>query len=136
MDLPLHQQKRVLIEKLFKKNRNSWFFVFSNQRADLAIPVSLCKIKNLKIMHVAVWDTYVTKNDGKIMHFDIIAPGDIKDEKIIHSFGKEYLLSKNQANQPLTARECKFCHIETATDEMVLSIQQKGYYIIEMQNCN
>ena len=87
-------------------------------------------------MQVSVWDTYVTKKDGEIMHFDIIAPHDIKDEKIIHTFGKEYLQSKNQANQPLTAKECSFCHIEKATDEMILSIEQKGYYIIEMQNCN
>ena len=86
-------------------------------------------------MQVAVWDTYVTKKDGAVMHFDIIAPTHIKDEKTIHTFGKEYLLSKNQVNQPLTAKECRFCHIEKATDEMELSIQQRGYYIIEMQNC-
>lgn len=75
------------------------------------------------------------KNDGRVMHFDIITPDYIKDEKITHNFGKDYLQSKNQENQPLTAKECSFCHIEKATDEMVLSIQQKGYYIIEMQNC-
>lgn len=87
-------------------------------------------------MQVAVWDTYVTKKDGAIMHFDIIAPVEIRDEKLIHSFGKEYLQSKNQASQLLTAKECRFCHIEKATDEMMMSIQEKGYYIIEMQNCN
>lgn len=86
-------------------------------------------------MQVAVWDTYVTKKDGAVMHFDIIVPDHITDEKTIHTFGKEYLLSKNQGNQPLTAKECSFCHIEKATDEMTLSIQQRGYYIIEMQNC-
>ncbi len=26
---------------------------------------------------VNVWDTYVTKKDGSIMHFDIIAPVDM-----------------------------------------------------------
>jgi hypothetical protein len=31
-------------------------------------------------MKVAVWDTYVTKKDGSIMHFDIIADEEIKDE--------------------------------------------------------
>lgn len=87
-------------------------------------------------MKVAVWDTYVTRKDGRMMHFDIIAPDNIKDEKIIHNFGKEYLLSKKQENAPLTAKECSFCHIENATEEMILSIQQKGYYIIEMKNCN
>ena len=36
-------------------------------------------------MKVAVWDTYVTKKDGAVMHFDILAPEDIKDENTIHS---------------------------------------------------
>jgi Domain of unknown function (DUF2024) len=87
-------------------------------------------------MQVTVWDTYVTKKDGSVMHFDIIAPDHIKDSTIIYTFGQEYLQSKKQENKPLTAKECSFCHFEKATDEMVISIQQKGYYIIEMQNCN
>ncbi len=87
-------------------------------------------------MKVAVWDTYVTKKDGAVMHFDILAPEDIKDENTIHSFGKEYLQSKNEEGRSLTARECRFCHIEKATPEMESGIKQKGYYIIEMQNCN
>ena len=87
-------------------------------------------------MTVAVWDTYVIKKDSTIMHFDIIAPDDIKDEKTIHTFGKDYLRSKNQQDQALTSKECRFCHIEKASAEMVLNIQKKGYYIIEMQNCN
>jgi len=87
-------------------------------------------------MQVAVWDTYVTKKDGSVMHFDIIAPEHIKEEEIIYTFGKDYLQSKKQENQPLTSKECSFCHIEKATDEMIISIKQKGYYIIEMQNCN
>ena len=45
-------------------------------------------------MKVAVWDTYVIRKDGAVMHFDILAPEDIKDENTIHSFGKEYLQSK------------------------------------------
>jgi hypothetical protein len=86
-------------------------------------------------MQIAVWDTYVTKKDGSVMHFDIIAPDDIKDEKIIHIFGKDYLQSKNQGNQTITAKECSFCHIENASKEMVMAIKEKGYYIIEMQGC-
>ena len=36
-------------------------------------------------MKVAVWDTYVTKKDGTIMHFDILAPVEITDTtKIYH----------------------------------------------------
>jgi hypothetical protein len=90
-------------------------------------------------MKVAIWDTYVTKNDGSVMHFDIVAPEDTRNEEIIYTFGKDYLLSKNlmgQAAQSLTAKECNFCHVEKASLEMEVSIQQKGCYIIEMENCN
>lgn len=87
-------------------------------------------------MQVAVWDTYVNKKDGTVMHFDIIAPTEIKDEEIIHNFGKEYLKSKQQENQPLTSEECQFCHIETVEPVMEAVINEKGYYILEMENCN
>lgn len=87
-------------------------------------------------MKVAVWDTYVTRKDGEVMHFDILAPDHIKDAEIIHTFGKDYLQYKQQENQPLTSRECRFCHIEQATPEIVEGISQKGYFIIEMQGCD
>ena len=87
-------------------------------------------------MKVAVWDTYVTKKDGRTMHFDIIAPETIKDTTTIYNYGKDYLIDKNQEGQPLTSKECRLCHIETATHEMLESIEKKGYYIIEMENCN
>jgi len=87
-------------------------------------------------MKVAVWDTYVNKADGTLMHFDIIVPTDIKDQSIIHQYGKEYLATKGQSRQPLSANECSFCHIESASEEMVFAIKHKGYYIIEMQGCN
>ncbi len=86
-------------------------------------------------MEVSVWDTYFTKKDGKVMHFDIIVPAMIKDERMIHSFGNEYLQYINKGNPELTAKSCSFCHIEKATDEMERSIQQKGYYIMEMEGC-
>ncbi|MCA0429058.1 MAG: DUF2024 family protein [Bacteroidetes bacterium] len=86
-------------------------------------------------MRVAVWDTYVTKKDGSIMHFDIIAPIEIRDASIIHNFGKEYLKSKNQEKQAITANECRFCHIENIKPQWELDIKQKGYYIYEMENC-
>ncbi|TPD68309.1 DUF2024 family protein [Flavobacterium microcysteis] len=86
-------------------------------------------------MKVAVWDTYVTKKDGSIMHFDILAPDEISDLETIYAFGKDYLKSKNEENSHLTAKECNFCHIESATEEIVASVEQKGYFIIEMEGC-
>jgi hypothetical protein len=87
-------------------------------------------------MQVAVWDTYVNKTDGTVMHFDMITPAEIKDESKIHQYGKAYLATKEQSEQPLSAKECSFCHIESASEEMLSAIKQKGYYIIEMQGCN
>lgn len=86
-------------------------------------------------MEVAVWDTYVKRMDGKMMHFDIIVPKELKDKKTIFNFGKEYLQSKKQTGSVLETNECRFCHIEMANDQMIEGIRQRGYYIIEMENC-
>ena len=47
-------------------------------------------------MKVAVWDTYVTKKDETIMHFDILAPEEIKDTTVIYDYGKAYLKQKDK----------------------------------------
>ena len=87
-------------------------------------------------MQVAVWDTYVTKKDGTIMHFDIIVPAVIKDPVIIYGYGQKYLLSKGQENRLLNSKECKFCHEEITKPQIEDEIISNGYYIIEMENCN
>ncbi|HMY83632.1 MAG: DUF2024 family protein [Saprospiraceae bacterium] len=90
---------------------------------------------SINLSKVAVWDTYVTKKDGNVMHFDIIAPQEIKDTNVIYHYGKEYLKTKGQEGQPLTSKECRFCHIETVRPKWEAEIRQKGYFIIEMENC-
>ena len=87
-------------------------------------------------MKIAVWDTYVTKKDGSMMHFDILVPSEIRDTTTIHNYGKEFLDRKQQTGQQLSATECSFCHIEEATEDMKESIASKGYHIIEMQGCS
>lgn len=87
-------------------------------------------------MKVAVWDTYVTKKDGTIMHFDIIAPSEVKDAAVIYEYGKEYLKTKRQEGQPLASEACRFCHIEAIKPQQEAGIREKGYYIYEMENCN
>lgn len=86
-------------------------------------------------MEVAVWDTYVTKKDGTIMHFDIIAPTLITDETVICNFGNDYLKTKGQEGQLLTSKECQFCHVEMLKPQWENEIRHKGYYIYEMENC-
>lgn len=87
-------------------------------------------------MKVAVWDTYVTKKDGTIMHFDIIAPAEMKDETVIHNYGKAYLKTKSQEDLSLTSKECRFCHVETVKPQWEEQIKSNGYFIYEMENCD
>ncbi|HQY20026.1 MAG TPA: DUF2024 family protein [Ignavibacteria bacterium] len=86
-------------------------------------------------MKVTVWDTYVTKKDGTNMHFDIIAPEEICDQSVIHKYGKEYLISRGEDGQHLTSNECKRCHVEEIQPKWKSDIIEKGYYIVEMENC-
>ena len=86
-------------------------------------------------MKVAIWDTYVPKKDGSTMHFDIVAPENVRDTNLIYSYGKSYLARKNQAGQPLSSKECRFCHIETLRPQWVEEIEKNGFFIIEMENC-
>jgi len=86
-------------------------------------------------MKVAVWDTYVKRDDDLIMHFDILVESCLIDEAKIFDFGKDYLKSKSFKSEALTTKECQFCHIEEATQSIIKEINYKGYYIIEMENC-
>lgn len=87
-------------------------------------------------MKVAVWDTYVTKKDGTIMHFDIIVPEDIKNKETVFEFGKTYLTSKGQDGQALTINECTFCHTESVKPVWEADLSKNGYFILEIKNCN
>ena len=86
-------------------------------------------------MNIAVWDTYVTRKDGLVMHFDILVPDTLKDENKIFEYGKKYLASKPFETGHLSAKACSFCHIEQATPAMTEAIEESGYLIIEMEHC-
>lgn len=90
----------------------------------------------IKFMRVSVFDTYVTRNDGRVMHFDILVPESEQGLEKIYSFGQDFIASKNEKGRLLSARECKFCHIEDAAPEIVASIDKQGFHIIEMENCD
>ncbi|WP_323788684.1 DUF2024 family protein [Psychroserpens sp.] len=87
-------------------------------------------------MNVSVWDTYVQRKDGKIMHFDILVPSQFNDEQRILDFGNSYVSSKTFEASKLTTEICNFCHIESAPESVIDDISKNGYSIIEMENCN
>jgi len=86
-------------------------------------------------MKISVWDTYVAREDGKTMHFDILVPSTMVDKDCIFDYGREFLSNKPFQTAELSSKECKFCHMEQAADAIVDVINKEGYYIIEMENC-
>lgn len=99
-------------------------------------PPNFFKMKQDSPLKVNVWDTYVTKKDGKIMHFDIIAPAQVLDTAVIYNYGKEYLKLKGQEGQPLTSKQCRLCHMRNLIPAWEDEIKEKGYFILEMEGCN
>ncbi|HNP20284.1 MAG TPA: DUF2024 family protein [Fulvivirga sp.] len=87
-------------------------------------------------MEVAVWDTYVARADGKIMHFDILVDSAMEDTKKVFEFGKTYLSTKSFDTGEINSKSCSFCHIEHANPELESAILESGFSIIEMQNCD
>lgn len=85
-------------------------------------------------MECAVYDTYVTKKDGKTMHFDVIVEKSTVHGKAIE-YGKEYLASVGQDGQKMTSEECQFCHVQAAPPFVENSIKQNGYWIQKMEGC-
>ncbi len=86
-------------------------------------------------MQVSVWDTYVARSDGRIMHFDILVPSTLTDTDTIFGFGKQYLKGKPFRTGQLSVNECTFCHMQSVPPLVRSAIETDGYYIIEMENC-
>lgn len=84
-------------------------------------------------MKVAIWDTYVKRPDGDIVHFDIVVPDEIKDEGIIFSFGEKYMKSISITGE-IDADHCQYCHIEEPTGQMLDDINEQGYSILRMED--
>ncbi|GJM28393.1 MAG: hypothetical protein DHS20C17_10280 [Cyclobacteriaceae bacterium] len=86
------------------------------------------------VQEVAVWDTYVNKQDGSVMHFDIIVPAHIQDQEKIFEFGEQYVKQKGELAVNIDVTHCQFCHVETITKDIADAISKQGYYILEMED--
>jgi hypothetical protein len=86
-------------------------------------------------MKVAVWDTYVKRQDGLVMHFDMLVSSEETNEEIIIEYGNTYLKNKPFITGKLTTKECTLCHIEQATEMVMEAVKKQGFYILEMENC-
>lgn len=86
-------------------------------------------------MKIAVFDTYVKRPDGRRMHFDILVPDAGKQLDQVLQFGKRYLAAKGLPDHDLSARECRFCHIEIASVPVQQAVEADGFAVIELENC-
>ena len=86
-------------------------------------------------MKVSVYDTYVPKDGNTVMHFDILVE-DSDSVENVYNYGKAYLDQKGIPDFELTTKECNFCHMENAPEQVEKEIRENGFYIIEMENCN
>jgi hypothetical protein len=86
-------------------------------------------------MKIAVFDTYVTRPDGRLMHFDILVPDASRAQEQVLAFGRRYLAARGLPAHQLSAEECRFCHMEIAPEPVVEQIAREGFAIIELANC-
>lgn len=89
-------------------------------------------------MNIAVFDTYVTRPDRRRMHFDILVSDlpEAKQTDIVLAHGRRYLAAKGVPADTLSARACRFCHVESASPAVQTEVDRTGFAIIELQNCN
>lgn len=87
-------------------------------------------------MGIAVYDTFVTRPDGRVMHFDIMVPTEGKTLEKVLAYGRIYLKAKGIPSDLLTASECRFCHTENAVGPEQEAIEADGFAIIELNHCD
>lgn len=87
-------------------------------------------------MHIAVFDTYATRPDGRVMHFDILVPEADKHTDRVLELGRAYLAAKGVPADALRAEECRFCHMEYASGPIVQAVEDDGFAIVELRNCD
>jgi hypothetical protein len=83
-------------------------------------------------MKAAVWDSYIKKDNGNVLHFDVVVSESRSNPEIVYKYAYEYLKSKGIDGADINVKNCQFCHIETLTDKMKSDIESRGFHIIEM----
>lgn len=87
-------------------------------------------------MQIAVFDTYATRPDGRVMHFDVLVREADRQMEHVLQFDRRYLKAKGVPSVTLSAQVCRFCHVESATVPVQQAVEQDGFAIIEMGNCD
>ena len=84
-------------------------------------------------MQIHVYDTYVKSKDGHAMHFDVFTA--VKDDQKAVEYARQWLLSIDEGDAVISSKECRFCHSQSAPDNVVEAINKDGYFIYKMEGC-
>ncbi len=84
-------------------------------------------------MQIHVYDTYVKSKDGHTMHFDVFTG--VKDDEKAVEYAKQWLVSIDEGDASISSKECRFCHSQSAPDNVVEAINKDGYFIYKMEGC-
>ena len=81
-----------------------------------------------------VFDTYVTRTDGAMMHFDVLVPSK-GDKQQASKYAEEWLRSIGVNFDQIQSSSCSFCHSEPTNPEFERAIKHKGYAILQLEGC-
>ena len=85
-------------------------------------------------MQIHVYETYVKAQDGHTMHFDVFT--EVKDDQKAVEYAKQWLISIGETDATISSKECKFCHSQSAPNDVVAAINRDGYFIYKMEGCD
>ena len=85
-------------------------------------------------MRTAVYDTYYTSPSGKLLHFDVLVEhGVSQDDALQHA--RSWLNSIGETGDRLQQEKCNYCHSENAPEAIREEIENRGFYILQMEGC-
>ena len=85
-------------------------------------------------MEIDVYDSYAKTVDGRLMHFDVFIKSG-SDPDIALRRGQEWLISIGENPVGLDQSRCNFCHSEVANSDVQREVEQKGFFIFQMEGC-
>ena len=85
-------------------------------------------------MKIDVYDSYARNLAQQVMHFDVFVESGTSAEEAL-AYGQKWLESIGENSQTLSQSRCNFCHTEIANPLVQSTVEQQGYYILQMEGC-
>ncbi len=85
-------------------------------------------------MRLAIWDTYVSRDDGSVLHFDVVVPESHSNWAEVLKAACGYAAGRGIPDVRVTAEECRFCHWEDPDPVHLDAINEHGFAIIPLED--